>query len=101
MHTLILRVQWTPLWVRIFWTSFLQHIGGIHSGCAVSGIAWFIYAVVRAFQQHVEKHTPKVVLAWGIIAVIFSVVVMIAAAPWIRAHHHKYVSSSPISDCSS
>ncbi len=79
----------TPLWIRIFWTGFLQHIGGIHSGCAASGIAWFIFTVVRAFQHHVEKHTPKVVLAWGIIGIVVTVVTMIAAAPWIRANHHK------------
>ncbi|KAF7792663.1 hypothetical protein EIP86_003760 [Pleurotus ostreatoroseus] len=82
--------KWTPLWMRIFWTGFLQHIGGIHSGCAASGIAWFIFTVVRAFQHHIEKHTPKVVLAWGIIGIVVTVVTMIAAAPWIRAHHHNF-----------
>ncbi|PSS36813.1 hypothetical protein PHLCEN_2v1357 [Hermanssonia centrifuga] len=82
--------KWTPLWMRIFWTGFLQHIGGIHSGCAASGIAWFIFAVVRTFQHHVAKHTPKVVLAWGIVTVVVTVVTMVAAMPWIRAHHHNF-----------
>ncbi len=29
----------SPLWLRLGITSVLQHIGGIHSGCAVSGSA--------------------------------------------------------------
>ncbi|KAF7793497.1 hypothetical protein EIP86_004609 [Pleurotus ostreatoroseus] len=77
----------------LFWTVvkiFQKHIGGIHSGCAASGIAWFIFTVVRSFQHHVEKHTPKVVLAWGIIGIVVTVITMIAAAPWIRANHHNF-----------
>ncbi|THH01227.1 hypothetical protein EW026_g1464 [Hermanssonia centrifuga] len=82
--------KWTPLWFRIWWTAFLQHIGGIHSGSAASGVAWFMFAVVRSFQQHVEKHTQKVVLAWGIITLSFTGITMIAAAPWIRHYHHNF-----------
>ena len=81
--------QWTPLWFRIFWTAFLQHIGGIHSGCATASLAWFIFVLVRGFQNHVALHTPKVVLAWGVIAVTVTAVTLIAAAPWIRHYHHK------------
>jgi hypothetical protein len=33
------RFQWSPLWLRLGVTSALQHLGGIHSGCAVSGTA--------------------------------------------------------------
>ncbi len=82
-------LQWTPLWVRIFWTGFLQHIGGIHAGSAASGVAWFIFIVVRSFQNHVAKHTPKIVLGWGVITVATCAITMFAAAPWIRANHHK------------
>ena len=81
--------QWTPLSFRIGLTAFLQHIGGIHSGCAASGVAWFIFAVVRNFQHHAVNHIPKVVLAWGVITVSFTGLTMIAAAPWIRHYHHK------------
>lgn len=77
--------------MRIFWTGFLQHIGGIHSGSAASGVAWFIFIVVRNFQNHATKHTPKAVLAWGVITVAVCALTMLSAAPWIRAHHHKYV----------
>ncbi|KAJ3536261.1 hypothetical protein NM688_g6862 [Phlebia brevispora] len=81
--------KWTPLWFRIAWTAFLQHIGGIHSGSAASGVAWFIFAVVRNFQNHAHKHIPKAVLGWGVITVSFVGITMIAAFPWIRAIHHN------------
>ncbi|GJE92421.1 hypothetical protein PsYK624_085750 [Phanerochaete sordida] len=82
--------KWSPLWWRIFLTSLLQHVGGIHSGCAASGIAWFIYSVVRTFRLHALEHTPKVVLAWAVIALVVATIVMVAATPWIRHHHHNF-----------
>lgn len=82
--------KWSPLWWRIFLTGFIQHIGGIHSGTAVSGVAWFMFLVIRTFQHHVAKHTPKIVLAWGIITLVVVWITMVAAAPWIRAHHHNF-----------
>ena len=75
--------------MRIFLTAFLQHIGGIHSGCATSSIAWFIFVLVRSFQNHVAQHIPKVLLAWGVVTVVITAVVLIAAAPWVREYHHK------------
>ncbi|EKM50039.1 uncharacterized protein PHACADRAFT_105487 [Phanerochaete carnosa HHB-10118-sp] len=82
--------KWTPLWWRNFLTAFIQHIGGIHSGTAAAGVAWFMFLVIRTFQHHVAKHTPAVVLAWGIITLVVVWVTMVAAAPWIRAHHHNF-----------
>lgn len=37
--------QWAPLWFRLGCTSVLQHLGGIHSGCATSGFFWLIFKV--------------------------------------------------------
>ncbi|EKM53357.1 uncharacterized protein PHACADRAFT_259674 [Phanerochaete carnosa HHB-10118-sp] len=82
--------KWTPLRWRIFLTAFIQHIGGIHSGCAVSAVAWLFFLVIREFQKRYAKHTPSVVLAWGIITLVFVNVTMWAAMPWIRAHHHNF-----------
>jgi hypothetical protein len=31
--------QWAPHCIKIGVTSILQHVGGIHSGCALSGAA--------------------------------------------------------------
>jgi hypothetical protein len=32
-------LQWAPLPIKYGATSVLQHVGGIHSGCALSGAA--------------------------------------------------------------
>ncbi|KAG1789376.1 uncharacterized protein HD556DRAFT_1433701 [Suillus plorans] len=45
--------KWTPLWFRLACTSTLQHLGGIHSGCAISGVAWIVLMVVH---QSKTKH---------------------------------------------
>ena len=85
--------QWSPLWWRIFWTALLQHIGGIHSACAISSVAWFVYVVVRAFQHYAENHTPKVVLAFGVVTTVATGLVVVTALPWIRKAYHKCVQS--------
>lgn len=87
-------MQWTPLWWRIWLTAFLQHLGGIHSGCAVSGFAWLVYSVTMLFQHHEALHVRNVTLAWGVITCVVLFVVALAAMPWIRERHHKYVCPS-------
>ncbi|KAI0282819.1 hypothetical protein BGY98DRAFT_953714 [Russula aff. rugulosa BPL654] len=67
--------RWTPLWFRLACTSTLQHLGGIHSGCAVSSLGWLIYHMVLIFEHH--KDNPDVILIFGI------------ALPWIRNRHHN------------
>ncbi|KFZ08613.1 hypothetical protein V501_05887 [Pseudogymnoascus sp. VKM F-4519 (FW-2642)] len=38
--------SWAPLSIKIGVTSILQHVGGIHSGCALSGAGWLIFKIV-------------------------------------------------------
>jgi hypothetical protein len=33
------RLQWAPLRIKLAVNSVLQHLGGVHSGCALSGAA--------------------------------------------------------------
>lgn len=82
--------KWPPLWFRIFLTAFIQHIGGIHSGTAASGVAWLFFLVIRTFQRHHQNHTPAVILAWGVITLVVVNIIMWAAMPWIRANHHNF-----------
>lgn len=85
-------LKWTPLWWRVTLTAFLQHLGGIHSGCAVAGFAWIVYTVYLLFQNHVALHVRNVTLAWGVITSVVLFVVAFAAMPWIRERHHKYAT---------
>ncbi|KZP29258.1 hypothetical protein FIBSPDRAFT_1038934 [Athelia psychrophila] len=79
--------KWTPLWFRLGCTSVLQHLGGIHSGCAISGFIWLIYRVTLIFIDHKNNHDA--VLAIGIITNVLIAVSIISAIPWVRNTHHN------------
>lgn len=64
-----------------------QHLGGIHSGCAVSGIIWLTYKVVNTYRNHVNEHNA--ILTLGLATNIAVIVTAIAAFPWVRNTHHK------------
>lgn len=66
-----------------------QHLGGIHSSCAISGIAWLILMLVNQFKVKYLYHDS--LLAFGIITVIVLLITMAAGLPWVRNTHHKYV----------
>ncbi|KAN0077348.1 hypothetical protein V8E55_011203 [Tylopilus felleus] len=79
--------KWTPLWFRLGCTSTLQHLGGIHSSCAISGIAWLILMIVDQFKvKHIYNDS---VLAFGVISTIVLLITMIAGFPWVRNTHHN------------
>lgn len=64
-----------------------QHLGGIHSSCAISGLAWFIYMLVNQYKlRHLYDDS---ILAFGVITIVFLFIALIAAFPWIRNTHHK------------
>ncbi len=85
----VLKSQWTPLWFRLGCTSTLQHLGGIHSGCATSSFAWLIFHLVRMFNDRVDNPGP--VLLAGVVTSVFVAVCIASAFPWVRNTHHKYV----------
>ncbi|TFK20782.1 hypothetical protein FA15DRAFT_112343 [Coprinopsis marcescibilis] len=79
--------KWTPLKFRLGCTSALQHLGGIHSGCATSGCIWLMYRVATILINHSLNHSSVIVMG-----VITNVVVMISIAsafPWVRNTHHN------------
>ncbi|KAH7927472.1 hypothetical protein BV22DRAFT_1006906 [Leucogyrophana mollusca] len=79
--------KWTPLWFRLGCTSALQHVGGIHSGCATSGFLWLIYKVTSIFINH--KDTHYAVLVTGVTTNIAVAVSILSAFPWVRNNHHN------------
>jgi hypothetical protein len=79
--------KWTPLWFRLGCTSTLQHLGGIHSSCAISGIAWLILMLVNQFKVKYLYHDS--LLAFGVVTVIVLLITMTAGLPWIRNTHHN------------
>ncbi|KAI0821399.1 hypothetical protein BC629DRAFT_453919 [Irpex lacteus] len=79
--------KWPPLWFRLGCTSVLQHLGGIHSGCASSGFAWLIFRVVLIFIDHKDNHDA--VLIMGVITNLAVAISIASAFPWVRNTHHN------------
>jgi hypothetical protein len=68
-------------------TTVLQHLGGIHSGCALSGTAWILLKVVNNFRHH--SVNPDAILVVGTLTNIALIISALSAFPWIRNTHHK------------
>ncbi|KAI9457759.1 hypothetical protein BJY52DRAFT_1374377 [Lactarius psammicola] len=79
--------KWAPLLWRLGCTSVLQHLGGIHSGCALSGVGWLILKVVNNFRHHSVNHDSILII--GAITNIAVIVSAISAFPWVRNTHHN------------
>ncbi|KAH5078261.1 hypothetical protein HBI73_170580 [Parastagonospora nodorum] len=78
---------WAPLRVKYAATSVLQHVGGIHSGCALSGAAWLVYKIVDIIRYRAIQHPA--VIASGIITNVFIIISVLSAFPWIRNTYHN------------
>ncbi|KAH9977208.1 hypothetical protein BGW80DRAFT_1456530 [Lactifluus volemus] len=79
--------KWPPLWWRLGCTSVLQHLGGIHSGCALSGVLWLIFKIVNNFRHH--SINPNAIIIIGTITNIAVIISALSAIPWIRNNHHN------------
>ncbi|KAF9533119.1 hypothetical protein CPB83DRAFT_758066 [Crepidotus variabilis] len=82
------RPSW-PLWIRLL-CARVYHIGGIHSGCGVSGTVWFILLVGQATREHVTTDKVSVatlVVAYIVLALLLSMIVL--AHPDLRAKYHN------------
>ncbi|KAK4447143.1 hypothetical protein QBC34DRAFT_468466 [Podospora aff. communis PSN243] len=78
---------WAPLWMKIGVTSILQHVGGIHSGCALSGAGWLVYKCVDILRHRSAQHNA--IIASGIITNVLVIISVLSAFPWVRNYHHN------------
>ncbi|KAK2460547.1 hypothetical protein APHAL10511_007017 [Amanita phalloides] len=79
--------KWTPLWFRLGCTSVVQHLGGIHSGCGISGLIWLLYKVIINFINTDIQHDA--VLVTGTVTLVLVGLTALSAFPWIRNNHHN------------
>ncbi|KAL0072705.1 hypothetical protein AAF712_000468 [Marasmius tenuissimus] len=79
--------KWTPLWFRLGCTSVLQHLGGIHSGCAISGFMWIMFKIVILFEEYRAAHPA--VLTMSILTAVMISISIASAFPWVRNTHHN------------
>ncbi|KNG50163.1 hypothetical protein TW65_03082 [Stemphylium lycopersici] len=80
-------LRWAPVPVKLGAVSALQHVGGIHSGCAVSGAAWLLYKIIDIIRYGAVQHPS--VIATGVITNVLILVSILSAFPWIRNTHHN------------
>ncbi|KAJ1284300.1 hypothetical protein BS78_03G193800 [Paspalum vaginatum] len=78
---------WVPVVVKTGVTAILQSLGGVHSGCGVSSLAWLVYALVQAVQH--RGVTPREVV--GVASAILGLLAVscMAAFPLVRHLHHN------------
>lgn len=67
--------------------TYLQHLGGIHSGCSSAGVAWLIFKVVTVWRH--RDIEPMSILVVGILTNVAVFLTALAAFPWVRNTHHK------------
>ncbi|KAF7304713.1 hypothetical protein MKEN_01185400 [Mycena kentingensis (nom. inval.)] len=79
--------KWPPLWFRLGCTSVLQHLGGIHSGCALSGVLWLLFKVVMNFRHLRVNHDA--ILIMGVFTNAAVIISALSAFPWVRNTHHN------------
>jgi len=79
--------KWPPLWFRLGCTSALQHLGGIHSGCATSGAVWLVFRIVLILIDY--RHFPASIITAGVITTVAIFISLASALPWVRDAHHN------------
>ncbi|CAI0444975.1 unnamed protein product [Linum tenue] len=79
--------SWVPIWIKTAATSLLQSLGGIHSGCGVSSVAWLIYSLVLNLNDRANTSPEIVVVASSILSLIS--LSCLAAFPLVRHLHHN------------
>ncbi|KAF2649043.1 hypothetical protein K491DRAFT_735745 [Lophiostoma macrostomum CBS 122681] len=78
---------WAPLPIKYAATSFLQHVGGIHSGCALSGASWLLFKVVDIIIYRAVQNPAVIVM--GVVTNVFIIISVLSAFPWVRNTHHN------------
>ncbi|KAG4440802.1 hypothetical protein IFR05_003730 [Cadophora sp. M221] len=54
--------SWAPTSIKLIVTTALQHVGGIHSGCALSGTLWLVFKIVDIIRNHAIQNTAVIVM---------------------------------------
>ncbi|KAL5731922.1 hypothetical protein ACHQM5_004602 [Ranunculus cassubicifolius] len=88
----VLGRPWVPLSLKTATTSFLQCLGGVHSGCGVSSVIWLVYSLVLTLQDRDSTSTAIIALASTILGLLC--LSSLAAFPLVRHLHHNVFERS-------
>ncbi|KAJ7505315.1 nonribosomal peptide synthetase 12 [Mycena galericulata] len=80
-----------PLWIRRI-CARVYHIGGLHSGCATSGVVWLALLCAQATREVVQggsgASVATVAISYSILLLLLGIVVF--AHPSMRSKRHDY-----------
>ncbi|KAJ9566009.1 hypothetical protein OSB04_001975 [Centaurea solstitialis] len=79
--------SWVPLRIKTATTALLQSLGGIHSGCGVSSVAWLTYSLVLTLKDREETSNAIIGVASAILSLLS--LCCLAAFPLVRHLHHN------------
>ncbi|KAL5731921.1 hypothetical protein ACHQM5_004601 [Ranunculus cassubicifolius] len=88
----VLGRSWVPLSLKTATTSFLQCLGGVHSGCGVSSVIWLVYSLVLTLKDRDNTSTAIIAVASTILALLC--LSCLAAFPLVRHLHHNVFERS-------
>ncbi|KAK2642224.1 hypothetical protein Ddye_023987 [Dipteronia dyeriana] len=83
----VLGRSWIPLSIKTATTSLLQSLGGIHSSCGVSSVAWLVYALVLTLKHRANTSSEIIIVASAILSLLC--LSCLAAFPLVRHLHHN------------
>ncbi|KAK3170500.1 hypothetical protein Dsin_032531 [Dipteronia sinensis] len=83
----VLGRSWVPLPIKTATTSLLQSLGGIHSSCGVSSVAWLVYALVLTLKNRANTSSEIIIVASAILCLLC--LSCLAAFPLVRYLHHN------------
>ncbi|KAK3206775.1 hypothetical protein Dsin_020821 [Dipteronia sinensis] len=66
----VLGRSWVPLPIKTATTSLLQSLGGIHSSCGVSSVAWLVYALVLTLKNRANTSSEIIIVASAILCLL-------------------------------
>ncbi|XP_022714586.1 uncharacterized protein LOC111274236 [Durio zibethinus] len=83
----VLGRSWVPFPIKTATTYLLQSLGGMHSSCGISSVAWLIYALVLTLNDR-ENTSPEII---GVASTSLSLLCLscLAAFPLVRHLHHN------------
>lgn len=92
LSVMCFRWKWIPAKLKIWVVGVLYHIGGLHSGCGISALAWLMIAWVDHLSN---QHLYNEVILSSMFFSIFGVLVScLGALPAVRKAHHNFFEAT-------
>ena len=86
---------WTPLWMPLRFrriTAKLYHLGGIHSGCAVSAVMWYILLTALVTKEYADGDLGGTAVGYAILSITYVLLILFLAITLFAIPNFRVVS---------